>query len=154
MIRGWNPDLAGPRVGAMRSHLPIILGGILTACVQAPLVAYVPPEEAAWFKFPDEVPEAGQQAIPGVMATAIQLAVDDFLPRDRGLPSAASPQEVCLQQRQSYDVEVSPGAGDIIWVSIMLSSGACTWGPGPLLDIGATYAVDTSKWRVVAVNSP
>jgi hypothetical protein len=139
----------------MRRHLPIILGIALAACAHLdPSATYVPPEEAAWFKFPYEFPDTGKQTVPGVMATAIQLAVDDFLPRDTKLDRGASPQEVCLEQRQSYDVEASPGPGDIIWVSISLSSGACTRGPGPLLDMGATYAVDTAKWRILAVRSP
>jgi hypothetical protein len=140
----------------MRNPLPIILSLVLVGCAHYsnPSATYVPPEEAAWFKFPYELPETGKQTVPGVMATAIQLAVDDFLPRDTELDRSASPQDVCLEQRQSYDVQASPGPGDIIWVSISLSGGACTRGPGPLLDMGATYAVDTAKWRILAVRSP
>lgn len=139
----------------MRLKLPIILGSVLMACAHAnPPVAYVPPEEAAWFKFPYELPDAGRQTISGPMAAAIQLAMEDFLPRDRRPDRGASPQDICLQQRQSYDVEASPGPKGTIWVSISLSGGACTWGPGPLLDMGATYAVDTSGWRILAVRSP
>ena len=138
----------------MRSTLPIIMGLALAACTHTSAsIAYVPPEEAAWFKFPYELPDSGKQTVPGVMAVAIQLAMDDFLPRDAKPERDASPQDVCLQQRQSYDVQASPGSGDIIWVDISLSPGACTRGPGPLLDIGATYAVDKAQWRIMAARS-
>jgi hypothetical protein len=140
----------------MRIALPIILSNMLAACVHThPLAAHVPPEEAAWFKFPYELPEAGKKAVPGAIAVAIQLAMDDFLPRGWKPSSGATPQDKCLAQRQSYDVEASPGPGDhLIWVSISLADGACTWGPGPILDMGATYAIDTANWRVLAVRSP
>jgi hypothetical protein len=134
----------------MRIHLPILLGSLFVACVHArPFPAYVPPEEAAWFKFPHALPEAGQQTIPGSMAAAIQMAMDDFLPRDNKFDRSAPPQEICLRQRQSYDIEASSGPGKLIAVNISLAPGACTWGPGPLLDIGATYTVDTTGWRIL-----
>jgi hypothetical protein len=138
----------------MRSTLPMMLGFALAACTHTNAsISYVPPEEAAWFKFPYELPDTGKQTVPGVMAVAMQLAMDDFLPRDMKPELDASPQDVCLQQRQSYDVKASPGFGDIIWVDISLSDGACTRGPGPLMDVGATYAVDKAQWRILAVRS-
>ena len=54
----------------------------------------------------------------------------------------------------SYDVEAAPGPEGVIWVAISLSPGACTWGPGSLLDMSATYAVDARGWRILAVQSP
>ncbi|WP_224361664.1 hypothetical protein [Hyalangium versicolor] len=137
----------------MRSTLPMFIGLVLTACTHTNSSLYVPPEEAAWFKFPYELPDTGNQTVPGAMAVAIQLAMDDFLPRDTKPERDTSPQDVCLQQRQSYDVKAAPGSADIIWVDISLSSGACTRGPGPLLDIGATYAIDKAQWRILAVRS-
>jgi hypothetical protein len=127
----------------------------LVACATAQHpVPHVPPEEAAWFKLPEALPDAGRQNIPGVTATAIQLALDDFLPRDVYLPRDASPEASCLAQRQSYDVEASPGPEGVVWVNISPSPGACRQG-GPLLDTGsATYAVDVRQWRVLAVQQP
>ena len=117
-------------------------------------VRYVPAEEAAWFKFPSDLPSDGEQNIPGAFAVAIQLAMDDFLPRGSVSSWGKTPQQVCLNQRQSYDVEAAPGPEAVIWVNIALSPGACTRGPGPLLDVGATYAVDTRGWRILAVREP
>jgi len=139
----------------MRLSLPILLGSVLVACVHAPPpVARVPPQEAAWFKFPEELPAAGQQTIPGTLSAAMQLAMDDFLPRGWEPSRGASAQAICLGQRQSYDIAASPGPGKVVWVVISLAPGACTWGPGPLLDDGATYAVDTASWRILAMRSP
>jgi hypothetical protein len=76
----------------MRIAVTTILSSILAACVHTHTpAAYVPPEEAAWFKFPYELPEAGKKTVPGVMATAIQLAMDDFLPRGSTPKRDASP---------------------------------------------------------------
>jgi hypothetical protein len=54
----------------------------LPACgmIRHPLVTYVPPEEAAWFKLPHELPEEGRETLPGNMAAAIQPTMEDFLP--------------------------------------------------------------------------
>jgi hypothetical protein len=127
----------------------------LAACA-TPLgnVPHAPPEEAAWFKIPEALPDSGRQNIPGTMAAAIQLAMDDFLPRGASLPRDASPQAQCLAQRQSYDVEAAPGPEGVIWVSIHPSPGACRQG-GPFLDTGtALYVVDSRQWRVLAVQQP
>jgi hypothetical protein len=127
----------------------------LVACV-SPLrtVPHVPPEEAAWFKVPEVLPDTEKQSFSGVMAAAIHLAMDDFLPAGIILPRDASPQVQCLAQRQSYDVEAAPGPEGVIWVSIYPSPGACRQG-GPFLDTGsATYAVDARQWRILAVQQP
>ncbi|WP_224243044.1 hypothetical protein [Hyalangium gracile] len=117
-------------------------------------IPHVAAEEAAWFKVPATLPDTGRQTIPGVVATAIQLAMDDFLPRDLGTPKDAGPQALCLAQRQSYDVEAAPGPEGVVWVSIHPSPGACRQS-GPLLDTGsATYAVDVQQWRILAVQHP
>jgi hypothetical protein len=155
MLPGGASSPSSVETRAMRIALPIILSSILAACAHThPPAAKVPPEEAAWFKFPYELPEAGKKAVSGAMATAIQLAMDDFLPRGWTPSRDSTPQDICLWQRQSYDIAAFPGSGDLIWVVISLSAGACTWGPGPMLDMGATYAIDTASWRVLAVRSP
>jgi hypothetical protein len=139
----------------MRIALPIILSNVLAACAHThPLAAHVPPEEAAWFKFPYELPEAGKKTVSGTMATAIQLAMDDFLPRGWTPNRDSTPQDICLWQRQSWDIAASPGPGNLVWVNISLASGACTWGPDLPLDMSTTYAIDTAGWRILAARSP
>jgi hypothetical protein len=147
--------MAKSRPSAVNSACILILHGALTACSHVSVPpSHVPPEEAAWFKFPYELPEAGKKTVPGAMATAIQLAMDDFLPRGSTPKRASTPQDVCLWQRQSWDITASPGPGNLIWVNISLASGACTWGPDLPLDMSTTYAIDTVGWRVLASRSP
>ncbi|WP_225412485.1 hypothetical protein [Stigmatella hybrida] len=139
----------------LRVTASVLLCGALPVCAPARPHLYVPPEEAAWFKFPTDLPaHADAQRISGATATAIQLAMDDFLPRDRKTSRGETAQAICLQQRQSYDVAATPGPGGVMWINFMLSPGACTHGPGPLIDIGATYAVDTGTWSILAVRAP
>lgn len=139
----------------MKPFILSMLCFTLVACTaQRSNVPHAPPEEAAWFKVPETLPDSGRQNIPGAMAAAIQLAMDDFRPRGASLPSDADPQAQCLAQRQSYDVEAAPGPEDVIWVSIYPSPGACRQG-GPFLDTGtALYAVDSRQWRILAVQQP
>jgi hypothetical protein len=140
---------------SLRVSAAVLLCVALPMCAPAHPSSYVRPEEAAWFKFPAEFPSsADAQRIPGATAAAIQLAMDDFLPQGRRPSSGETAQAICLQQRQSYDVVASPGTGGVMWISIMLSPGACTHGPGPLIDIGATYAVETGTWNILAVQVP
>ncbi|SET99900.1 hypothetical protein [Stigmatella erecta] len=143
------------------TNRPLRVTAFLFLCIALPVCApsrpqlYVPPEEAAWFKFPADLPaHADAQRIPGATAAAIQLAMDDFLPQDREPSRGENAQAICLQQRQSYDVAATPGPGKVMWITLMLSPGACTHGPGPLIDIGATYAVDTGTWSILAVRAP
>jgi hypothetical protein len=123
----------------------------LTACAsRVERVSFVPSTEAAWFKFPYALPETERQALPGSTALAIQLAMDGLLPRGQPLPRGASPQDICLRQRQSYDVEAAPAPDGRVWVRVSLSPGACTRG-GPLpFDSGTySYAVDIQQRRIV-----
>jgi hypothetical protein len=122
----------------------------LSACASArrPL-SYAPLEEAVWFKFPEELPEEGQQRLSGPLAAAIQLAMEDFLPWGIEPPRGANREEACLYQRQSYDVTAAPAPEGVFWVRIALSPGACLRG-GPLLDAGAEYAVDVRHGRILA----
>ncbi len=138
----------------MKHQWPLLFCLLLSACVTThrPIV-HVPPEEAAWFKIPDELPEEGRQSISGTMSAAIQLAMDDFLPWDANPHRGATPREVCLHQRQSYDVKAAPGPEGVILVRIDAEDGACIKG-GPVIDMGATYAVDVRNWRILAVQLP
>jgi hypothetical protein len=54
------------------------------------------------------------------------------------------------------DHEVSqpgmPRAPSVIYVSVFLLPGHCELDGSPLMDVAATYAVDTVKWRILAVH--
>jgi hypothetical protein len=84
------------------------------------------------------------------MAAAIQLAMDDFLPRDLRLPREATPEDVCLQSRKSYDVFAAPGPEGVIFVRLTLGSEACRRN-GTLFDMEATYAIDVKGWRILSI---
>lgn len=43
-------------------------------------------------------------------------------------------------------------APQIIYVSIFLLPGRCELDGSPLMDMGATYAIDTVKWRIISIH--
>jgi hypothetical protein len=135
----------------MKNAWLLLAGFTLAGCVTARRpVEFVPAREAAWFKFPSDLPAEGQVKISATLATAIQLAVADYFPWDVKLPSGMSPLDACLQEPASYDVEAAQGPEGVVFVSIWLSPGAC----GPYqaaLDVGGIYAVDVRNWRILAV---
>jgi hypothetical protein len=137
----------------LRVLLPSTLLVFCAACAPSHwLPLHTPPQQAAWFKFPHELPAEGLTPIPGAMATAIQLAMDDFLPRNVSAPRGATPAEVCLYQRQSYDAKAASHSADVILVRISKSPGACLQA-GPTVSGGALYAIDIRMWRVLAVHT-
>ncbi len=112
-----------------------------------------PPEEAARVVFPFALSEQQKQGltrISGPVAAAIELAMDDFRPRDIKPPRGATPDEVCMYQRHSFDVTTIPGTDGVLFVRFTLSPGACEQ-EGMILDAGATYAVDVQGWRILSV---
>ncbi|NOK04272.1 MULTISPECIES: hypothetical protein [Myxococcus] len=112
-----------------------------------------PPEEAAKVTFPFALSEEEKQGlirVPGPVAAAIELAMDDFRPRDVKPHRGATIDEVCMYQRESFDVTTIPGPEGILFVRFTLSPGACEQ-EGAINDAGATYAVDTQGWRILAV---
>ncbi|HVG60587.1 MAG TPA: hypothetical protein VNA24_18660 [Hyalangium sp.] len=136
-------------------RLLVLVCLVLSACVKKPVMSrHVPPAEAAWFKFERSLPEAGRQTIPGSMAGAMRVAAAHFLPWEVDPPAEADAVDICLLQRQSWDVEMVPWAGNVILVRLALSSGGCRWGGSPLLDLGATYAVSMQEERVLAISYP
>jgi hypothetical protein len=76
--------------------------------------------------------------------------MDDFLPRDAKLPRGATPDEVCLHQRDTYDVLAKQLPDNVVLVAFTPKQGACIQ-EGIALDLGATYAVDVSGWRILAI---
>lgn len=131
--------------------LPLVL--LLPACslltwLKRPV--HAPPEEAARVQFPLELPKETRTTISGAVATAMQLAMDDFLPLDVKPHRGATPEEVCLYQRESYEVIASPGPEGAMFVRITLLPKVCEK-DGPLLDVEATYAIDVAGRRILAV---
>lgn len=84
------------------------------------------------------------------MVTAMQLALDDFRPLDLKPHEGATEEERCLYQRESYDVTAAPGPEGVTFVQITLKPQLCEK-QGPLMDMGATYAVDVPGRRILAV---
>ncbi|WP_434384581.1 hypothetical protein [Melittangium boletus] len=111
---------------------------------------HAPAEEAARFQFPLELPADSRMKVPGVMATAIQLAMDDFRPPGAHPHSGATAEEQCLYRRESYDVFASPASQEVMLVRFVLSPEACD-SKSPVLDMGATYAIDVQTWRILAI---
>jgi hypothetical protein len=133
----------------------------LLACLAFPACALfqrpfrpvrAPPAEAAQIEIPMALPEEGRQVVRGPMAAAIQLAMDDFLPRDLKLPRDATPEDVCLHSRESYDVFAAPGPEGVVFVRLILGSEACRMN-GILFDMEATYAIDVKGWRILAIKN-
>lgn len=139
----------------MKHRLLLLLCLTSSACTHMhPPVDYVPPEEAAWFRLPYDLPQEGQEIFSGDMATAIQLAMDDFLPRHIHPRADASPRERCLNQRQAYDVYAAPLNEEVMLVQIVTSPGACALERAAVSSMGATYAVDVRHWRILAFQRP
>ncbi|HYO54588.1 hypothetical protein [Archangium sp.] len=127
----------------------LLLCCALTGCMTARNhVRYAPAEEAAWFKFGDDLPEKGRIELSGTRAAAIQLALEHFLPWNIRPPAGANRSDICIHQRQSWDVETAPGKEGTTLVRFSLSPGACyRWGPP--LDMEATYEVDVRNGRLL-----
>ena len=127
----------------------LLLCCALTGCMTARNhVRYAPAEEAAWFKFGDDLPEKGRIELSGTRAAAIQLAMEHFLPWNVRPPAGANRSDTCIHQRQSWDVETAPGKEGTTLVRFSLSPGACyRWGPP--LDMEATYEVDVRNGRLL-----
>lgn len=108
------------------------------------------PEEAARVQFPLDLPKETRTTVSGAMATAMQLALDDFLPLETKPHKGATAEEVCLYQRESYEVIAAPGPEGSMFVRVTLRPRVCEKG-GPLLDAEATYAIDVPGRRILAV---
>ncbi len=110
-----------------------------------------PPDEAAQVRFPLDLPADTRTTLSGAMVTAMQLGLDDFLPLAVVPHERATPVEVCLYRRESYDVVAAPGAPEgVMFVRVTLRPGVCEE-HGPILDMEATYAVDVPGRRILAV---
>lgn len=137
----------------MKPPALLLMALSLTGCglFQRPFrPAHAPPAEAAAFQFPLGFPPGEHTFIPSTLSAAVQLAMDDFLPRDARPPRNATPDEVCLMRRDSYDVLAKNLSEQVVLVAFTPGKGACV-AEGLTLDLGATYAVDVRAWRILAV---
>ncbi|WP_224373157.1 hypothetical protein [Hyalangium versicolor] len=136
----------------MKRSLLWVLCALLPACAffrRPPRPVYAPPQEAAAVTFPVEPLELkGSVTVSGNLLAAVELAMEDFLPWDLRVPTGATPREVCLAKRETYDVIAAPGDGGLVFVQIWVRPGACE---GPMaVDLGAYYAIDVVQRRIVA----
>ncbi|WP_317987924.1 hypothetical protein [Hyalangium gracile] len=111
---------------------------------------HAPPTEASQVQFPLDLPKEERLIIPGVTFKAVQLAMEDFLPWDVRPHRGATADEFCLYQRESYDVTTAPGPEGVLFVRFTVRDGICNT-EGPVLDMGATYAIDVTGWRILAI---
>ncbi|NMO21977.1 hypothetical protein HPC49_46575 [Pyxidicoccus fallax] len=134
-------------------------GLLLLLCLMLPACALfqrssrpprAPPEEAARVRFPLDLPADTRTTLSAGLVTAMELALADFLPLDVTPHKGATEEERCLYQRESYDVAAAPGPEGITFVQITLRPGVCEK-KDPILDMGATYAVDVAGRRILAV---
>lgn len=139
--------------GRLKTALLLLLALTLPACAlfRGPVrPVFAPPEEAARFKFPLDLPAEGRMLTPATVVVATQLAMDDFLPLDLKPHKGATPDEVCLYRRDSYDVWTSPASEGVLLVNIVPRHNTCD-SDGPVMDMSATYAIDVKQWRILAV---
>ncbi len=137
-----------------RPLLLLLLCVWLPSCVlfqRPPRPVYASPQEVASFTWPKVLPSEGRQILSGTTLAAVQIAMEDFLPWDIKPHEGATPTEICLYKRDSYDVVVVPGAEDLVYVEIVPRDGACDMGGEIVLDLGAVYAIDVKNWRILAV---
>ncbi|CAM4353916.1 hypothetical protein G4177_29670 [Corallococcus sp. ZKHCc1 1396] len=132
--------------------LPLLL---LSACALFRPPArpvHAPPEQAAHFAFPIALPEEDQQFLSGTMAASVALAMEDFLPLGSKPDRNASPTEVCVHQREAYDVTSVPGRDGVMFVRFSVNPTACRDLAGPAIaDVPTVYAVDTRRWVILSI---
>ncbi|MCY1082963.1 hypothetical protein [Archangium lansingense] len=127
----------------------LLLCFALSGCMTARShVRYVPAEESAWFKFGEDLPEEGRIELSANRVAAMQLAMERFLPWNVRPSAGASRSDICVLQRQSWDVETAPGKEGTLLVRFSLAPGACYRGAPPL-DMEATYEVDVRNKRLL-----
>ncbi len=139
----------------MKRPLLLMLCALLPACAlfhRPPRPSRASPQEAAGVTFPMEPLDIqGSVTVTGPLFMAMQIAMEDFLPWDIQPHKGATPSEVCLYKRESYDMIAAPGPEGQVFVQIWARPGTCEMGMGPILDVGAYYAIDTKTWRILAV---
>jgi hypothetical protein len=138
----------------MRSLVALLCSGLLSGCSyfgyhlhKSPERA--PAEEAEKVEFPDSY--EGGVRIEGPLRTAIEVAMDDFLPPGAKvkITDGHKPLEQCLSNRDTYDVVALRSDEGIFFVNIFPVMERCKIDE-TLLDAGAVYAID-EKGRILDV---
>ncbi|HEY8206465.1 MAG TPA: hypothetical protein VIG99_03220 [Myxococcaceae bacterium] len=150
-----------------------MLGTVLAfGCGWLPFLRYAQPIERKVTVPFGEPGRVSLVTLRGDWLRAAQIASDDFF-RDWEIPPNATPLEVCVSRRESYDVEVwaqtdpadggepdedagTPDSGNpfgttvprILFVSIALND-TCDLGESPPTDMSGQYAIDTTTWQIV-----
>ncbi|NVJ09166.1 hypothetical protein HUW63_28545 [Myxococcus sp. AM001] len=133
-------------------------GRLLALCLLLPACAlfqrpyrppHASPEEAARVEFPLDLPADARTTLSGELVTAMQLALDDFLPLDVKPHEGATDVERCLYRRESYEVIASPGPEGVTFVRVTLRPDVCEK-QNIIMDMEATYAVDVEGRRILA----
>jgi hypothetical protein len=139
----------------MKRPLLLVLFALLPACAlfhRPPRPSHASPQEAAGVTFPREPYDVeGNVEVSGTLFVAMQVAMEDFLPWDIQPHKGATPREVCLYKRDSYDMIAAPVSVGLVFVQIWPRPGTCEMGGPPVLDFGAYYAIDVKTWRILAV---
>lgn len=138
----------------MKRPLLWVLCALLPGCAlfqRPPRPVHAPPQEATSVTFPIDLPTPESVSLSGTMLAAIQLAMEDFRPWDIQPHEGATPSEICLYKRDSYDVIASPGPEGLIYVEIYPRTGACELGGPPVMGFDVIYAIDVKNWRILAV---
>jgi hypothetical protein len=126
---------------------------VLTACALfqgRPRPVHASAEEAMKVQFPEELSREERHVLPGSVAAAIQLAAEDFRPLGTRPEKGNTPLEACLLRRDAFDVMAAPGPEGVVFVRFIFNPEACALSV-PVLDAGATYAVDVKAGRILAV---
>lgn len=130
-----------------------VLCALLPGCAlfqRPPRPVHVSPQEPVEVTFPD-LPTPESVSLSGPMVVAIQLAMEDFLPWDTEPHKGATPREVCLYKRESYNVIASPEVEGVIFVEIYPRPGACEMGGPAVKGFDVIYAIDVKNWRILTV---
>jgi hypothetical protein len=141
------------RQGLLMRGLVMLLALPLSGCVlfARPIrPPHAPPEESARFQFPLDLPAEGRMQTPATVAVATQLAMDDFRPLDVKPHKNATPDELCLYRRDSFDVWTAPGSDGVMLVRFVPKPHTCDT-EGPVTDASVTYAIDVRQWRILAI---
>jgi hypothetical protein len=108
-----------------------------------------PPEESAKVVFPGYFDN--EIHVPGPMAVALEVAMNEFLPPGSKVRTNDPDKRVanCLSLRSSYEVLLIKSSDDLFFVKFIPNLERCGL-KNEILDGGATYAID-GKGRVLGV---
>lgn len=76
--------------------------------------------------------------------------MEDFRPLGSRPVQEATALEACLLRRDAFEVMASPGPDGVVFVRFLFNPDVCALS-SPVLDAGATYAVDVKGGRILAV---